>query len=186
MSSARKSAGFLDKREVPENLWIKCPETGEMVFHRDLEANQFVFPSSGYHMRMNARAAAASSSSTRGDGRRSRSPDVPLDPLKFRDERRYTERLKRRARQDRARGCGAPRRRRRRGRAARRRGAGFRLHGRLARHGRGRGDHHRRSMRPRERQQPFVVFAGSGGARMQEGVLSLMQLPRTTVAVEAS
>ena len=43
------------KKEVPENLWIKCPETGEMVFHRDLEANQYVIPASGFHMRMPAR-----------------------------------------------------------------------------------------------------------------------------------
>ena len=40
------------KRETPENMWVKCPETGEMVFYRDLEANQFVIPGSGYHMRM--------------------------------------------------------------------------------------------------------------------------------------
>ena len=43
------------KREVPENLWIKCPETGEMVFHRDLEANLWVIPNSGHHMKMPAR-----------------------------------------------------------------------------------------------------------------------------------
>ena len=50
-----KIRNLLNKREVPQNLWIKCPETGEMVFHRDLEANQFVIPGSGYHMRMNAK-----------------------------------------------------------------------------------------------------------------------------------
>jgi len=43
------------KRESAENLWVKCPETGEMVFHKDLEANQFVFPNSGYHQRLDAR-----------------------------------------------------------------------------------------------------------------------------------
>ena len=47
-----KIRNLLAKREVPQNLWIKCPETGEMVFHRDLEANQFVIPGSGFHMRM--------------------------------------------------------------------------------------------------------------------------------------
>ena len=52
-----KIRNLLAKREVPQNLWIKCPETGEMVFHRDLEANQFVIPGSGYHMRMTAQAA---------------------------------------------------------------------------------------------------------------------------------
>ena len=50
-----KIRNFLAKREVPQNLWIKCPETGEMVFHRDLEANHFVIPGSGYHMRMTAK-----------------------------------------------------------------------------------------------------------------------------------
>jgi acetyl-CoA carboxylase carboxyl transferase subunit beta len=38
-------------REVPENLWIKCPETGEMVFHKRPRGNQYVIPNSGYHMR---------------------------------------------------------------------------------------------------------------------------------------
>ncbi len=48
-----KIRGFLGaKTEVPENMWVKCPETGQMVFYRDLEANQFVIPGSGYHMRM--------------------------------------------------------------------------------------------------------------------------------------
>ena len=62
-------------------------------------------------------------------------------------------------------------------------GAGFRLHGRLARHGRRRGHRSPASRRPPTRKRPFVLFAASGGARMQEGILSLMQLPRTTVAV---
>ena len=44
----------LFKREAPENLWIKCPDTGQMVFHKDLEANHFVIPGSNYHMRMTA------------------------------------------------------------------------------------------------------------------------------------
>jgi tryptophan synthase alpha chain len=60
-----KIRSLLNKREVPENLWIKCPETGQMVFHRDLEANHFVIPGSGYHMRMSAQAALRSRSSTR-------------------------------------------------------------------------------------------------------------------------
>ena len=47
------------RREVPENLWVKCPETGQLVFYKDLEANQFVIPSSNYHMRMSATARLA-------------------------------------------------------------------------------------------------------------------------------
>ena len=56
------------KREVPENLWIKCPDTGQLVFYKDVEANQFVIPESGYHMRMSAAArrpgAGSAASST--------------------------------------------------------------------------------------------------------------------------
>ena len=82
------------KRETPENLWVKCPETGEMVFHKDLEANQFVFPGSGYHQRIDARTRFRLFFDDGDLGARCRSPQVPLDPLRFRDERRYTERLK--------------------------------------------------------------------------------------------
>src|SRR5262245_44739750 len=87
-----KIRSFL-KREVPENLWVKCPETGQMVFYRDLEANQFVIPGSNYHMRMGAtpRLKSLFDGETWFDVA---VPEVPLDPLKFRDERRYVDRLK--------------------------------------------------------------------------------------------
>ncbi len=49
-----KIRSFLNRREPPENLWIKCPETGQLVFYKDVEANQFVIPGSNYHMRMGA------------------------------------------------------------------------------------------------------------------------------------
>ena len=49
-----KIRSFLNRRESPENLWIKCPETGQLVFFKDVEANQFVIPGSNYHMRMGA------------------------------------------------------------------------------------------------------------------------------------
>src|ERR671927_598390 len=81
------------RREVPENMWIKCPETGQLVFYKDVEANQFVIPSSNYHMRMSATARLRSMF----DGEKWLDigvPEVPPDPLKFRDERRYTDRLK--------------------------------------------------------------------------------------------
>ena len=81
------------RRETPENLWIKCPETGQLVFYKDVEANQFVIPCSNYHMRMGAvpRLKAMFDGATWID---IGVPEVAVDPLKFRDERRYTDRLK--------------------------------------------------------------------------------------------
>ena len=81
------------KRELPENMWIKDPETGQMVFYRDLEANQFVVPGSGYHMRM-APDIRLKSMFDDGEYQTIALPQVPVDPLKFRDERRYLDRLK--------------------------------------------------------------------------------------------
>src|SRR3982075_4372420 len=81
------------RRETPENLWIKCPDSGQLVFYKDVEANQFVIPGSNYHMRMSAGARLKSmfDNETWFD---IAVPEVPLDPLKFRDERRYADRLK--------------------------------------------------------------------------------------------
>ena len=53
-----KIRNLLQRREVKENLWVKCPETGQLVFHKDVEANQWVIPGSNYHMRMGATSAA--------------------------------------------------------------------------------------------------------------------------------
>src|ERR1700691_3687423 len=81
------------RREVPENLWIKCPETGQLVFYKDVETNQFAIPGSNYHMRMSAAARLKTmfDNQTWFD---IAVPEVPVDPLKFRDERRYADRLK--------------------------------------------------------------------------------------------
>jgi len=178
-----KIKSLLNKREVPENLWIKCPETGEMVFHRDLEANHYVIPNSGYHMRMSAPKRLAYFFDD-GKYESVAVPDVAIDPLKFRDERRYTDRLKdartKTGLQD-----------------AILVGAGtvegvplvtavqdFDFMGGSL--GMAAGEAVIAGMEAAlKRKQPFVMFAASGGARMQEGILSLMQLPRTTAGVIA-
>lgn len=170
------------KREVPENLWVKCPETGEMVFHRDLEANQWVVPNSGYHMRMPADRRLASLFDD-GAYETVALPAVTQDPLRFRDEKRYVDRLKdarlKTGRDD-----------------AVLVGAGrvetlpvvaavqdFEFMGGSL--GMAAGEAIVRGMEEAvARHAPFVMFSASGGARMQEGILSLMQMPRTTVAVE--
>jgi acetyl-CoA carboxylase carboxyl transferase subunit beta len=177
-----KIRSILRKKEMPDNLWVKCPETGQMIYYKDLEANQFVVPGSNYHMRMSA-GSRLKSLFDEGEFETLPLPDVPADPLKFRDERRYTERLKdARSKTGLADAVLA--------------GAGrvegekivaavqdfdF-LGGSL---GTAAGEAVIAAMRAAvKRETPFILFAASGGARMQEGILSLMQMPRTTVAVQ--
>ncbi|MET0427609.1 MAG: acetyl-CoA carboxylase, carboxyltransferase subunit beta [Microvirga sp.] len=171
----------LFKRESPDNLWIKCPDTGQVVFHKDVEANQWVIPGSNHHMRISAnqRLALMFDEAQWTD---IALPEVGIDPLKFRDSKRYVDRLRdARAQtglqdsfkvglgrvedmsmtiavQDLAFITGSL------GMAA---GEAF-VTG---------------AMTAIENRTPYVVFTASGGARMQEGILSLMQMPRNTVAI---
>ena len=170
------------KREVTENMWIKCPDTGQLVFYKDVEANQFVIPSSNYHMRMSATARLRSMF----DGETWFDigvPEVPVDPLRFRDERRYTDRIK-----DARTKTGLH--------DAIKLGFGkleglgvvigvqdFDFMGGSL--GMAAGEAVVKGLETAaQKGTPFIMFAASGGARMQEGILSLMQLPRTTVAVQ--
>jgi acetyl-CoA carboxylase carboxyl transferase subunit beta len=178
-----KISSFLSKRETPENLWIKCPETGEMVFHRDLEANGWVIPGSGYHMRM---PAADRLKSLFDDGMSDpiELPQVVADPLRFRDERRYTDRLRdakaKTGREDAvllARGTMD-------GLAVVLAVQDFDFMGGSL--GMAAGEAIIKGFETAlEAALPFVLIASSGGARMQEGILSLMQMPRTTAAAIA-
>jgi acetyl-CoA carboxylase carboxyl transferase subunit beta len=177
-----KIRSFLQRRDVPENLWVKCPETGQLVFHKDVEANQWVIPNSNYHMRMGAAARLKSIF----DGETWLDialPEVATDPLKFRDERRYQDRLK-----DARAKTGL--------KDAIKLGYGkleglpvvigvqdFDFMGGSL--GMAAGEAVIRGLETAiEKYTPFILFAASGGARMQEGILSLMQLPRTTVGVQ--
>jgi acetyl-CoA carboxylase carboxyl transferase subunit beta len=181
-SVVRPKIRSLLRREVPENLWVKCPETGQMVFYKDLEANQFVIPGSNYHMRMSALARLKA---LFDDGAFDDVPlpEVPVDPLKFRDERRYTDRLKdARAKTglDDAVKLGIGRLEGQRVVAA---VQDFDFMGGSL--GMAAGEAVIKGFETAvEQGAPFVLFASSGGARMHEGILSLMQLPRTTVGVE--
>ncbi|MGI9380418.1 MAG: acetyl-CoA carboxylase, carboxyltransferase subunit beta [Methyloligellaceae bacterium] len=177
-----KIRGIWQKREVPDHLWITCPETGQMVFHKDLENNQFVVPGSGYHMRMNAKARLQSVFDS-GKFEEIALPDVPQDPLKFRDERRYQDRLKDNRSKTELKDAVCV-------------GSGelgkmsivaavqdFNFMGGSL--GMAAGEAVITGMMLAvEKRSPFILFAASGGARMQEGILSLMQMPRTTVAVQ--
>ncbi len=170
------------KRDVPENMWITCPETGKMVFYKDLEANLWVVPESGCHMRMPAEARLKHMFDS-GEYEEIALPEVADDPLKFRDSKKYSDRLKAaRAKTGRKDAMLA--------------GAG-RLEGMEVviavqdfafmggSMGMAVGEAIITAMEEAVRRHcPFVFFVASGGARMQEAILSLMQLPRTTIAVQ--
>ena len=170
------------KRQVPDNLWVKCPDTGQMVFYKDVEANQFVIPGSDYHMRMGAQQRLQH---LFDDAEFATVPvsGVATDPLKFRDGKRYNDRLKT-AKSDTGLedavlvGEGTLE-----GQAIVAAAQDFRfMAGSL---GMAAGEAVIAGMlRAVEKETPFILFAASGGARMQEGILSLMQMPRTTIAVQ--
>jgi acetyl-CoA carboxylase carboxyl transferase subunit beta len=173
----------LFKRETPENLWIKCPESGQMVFQKDVEANLNVIPSSGYHLRLDA-SARLKSMFDEAKWVDVALPDVPADPLKFRDEKRYVDRLKdsraKTGMQDAIKvGLG-----RIEGLPTVVAVQDFDFMGGSL--GMAVGEALITGMMTAvDKNIPFILFAASGGARMQEGILSLMQMPRTTVAVQA-
>jgi acetyl-CoA carboxylase carboxyl transferase subunit beta len=170
------------RRETPENLWIKCPDSGQLVFYKDVEANQFVIPGSNYHMRMGAVARLKSifDNETWFDVAL---PEVQADPLKFRDERKYVDRVRdartRTGLNDAVKvGYG-----RLEGAAVVVAVQDFDFMGGSL--GMAAGEAIVRGLELAvEKKAPFIVFAASGGARMQEGILSLMQMPRTTVAIQ--
>ena len=87
------------RRDTPENLWVKCPESGQLVFHKDLEANLMVVPGSGYHMPISSKARFEFLFDG-GVYEPLPTPEAIVDPLRFRDVKRYTDRLKRESRQD--------------------------------------------------------------------------------------
>ncbi len=169
-------------RAVPDNLWEKCPSCEQMIFHRELESRLRVCPHCDHHLRLGVDARlgmifddAAFETITL--------PKAPVDPLRFRDLRKYADRLKEaQSRTGRSEALvvahgavgalpvvavalnfefmgGSM------GVAV---GEGFLAGARLA----------------VERDATFIVICASGGARMQEGILSLMQMARTTIAVQ--
>ena len=175
-----KIRSFL-KRETPENLWVKCPESGQLVFHKEVEQNLWVVPGSGHHMRMPAQARLQM---IYDDGKWEEipTPDVQLDPLKFRDVKRYTDRLKEyRAKTERP-DCVRLTRGLLKALPVTVAVQDFDFIGGSL--GMAAGEAIIAGMEAAvERRTPFIIFTASGGARMQEGMFSLMQMPRPTVAV---
>jgi acetyl-CoA carboxylase carboxyl transferase subunit beta len=169
------------KRDVPENMWVKDPDSGEMVFYKDLEANHFIFPGSQHHHRMPVEARLKHMFDDAFEI--ITFPNVAADPLKFRDEKKYADRL----RDAKAKNNGNDSVRAGYGKVedmpmvVAAQDMSF-IGGSL---GLAAGEAIITAMRLAvSKRCPFVFFVASGGARMQEGILSLMQLPRTTIAVQ--
>ena len=171
----------MGKTDIPENLWHKCPSCEQMLFAKDLEENLHICRHCGHHKRLSGKQRLETLLD-KGSVSRFSLPKVPLDPLKFKDSKKYIDRLKDAKQKtggedaliiaegkinelpvivaifdfDFMGGSMGP--------AV---GEGFIFAARLA----------------KQRKTPFICVSSSGGARMQEGILSLMQMARTTAAI---
>lgn len=169
------------RRETSENLWIKCPETGQLVFHKDVEANLWVIPGSNHHMRITA-AQRLSITLDPGSQEDVPLPEVPADPLRFRDEKRYTDRLKENKTKTSLQDAVKVARGTLEGQPVTVAVQDFHFMGGSL--GMAAGEAIVTAVEAAvSRHTPLILFASGGGMRMQEGVLSLMQMPRATVAV---
>ncbi len=177
-----KINSLFSRREVPENLWTKCPECGTMLFHRELAANLNVCSNCDHHMAITPRERFTALFDG-GIFTEVKAPDAVTDPLHFRDQKKYPDRIK--AAQ----------------KASGEKDAMLVAEGDIARTpivaaaqdfsfmagsmGMNVGNAIiAAAQRAVELRRPLILFSASGGARMQEGMLSLMQMPRTTVAVQ--
>ena len=173
---------LFSRRDVPENLWTKCPECGTMLFHRELADNLNVCSNCDHHLAITPRSRFAALFDG-GVFNEVKVPEPVADPLQFRDQKKYPDRMK-----------------------AAQKSTGEKEAMLVAEGEMGRtpivaaaqdfsfmagsmGMYVGNAIvaaaeRAVALKRPLVLFSAAGGARMQEGILSLMQMPRTTVAVE--
>jgi len=178
-----KIRAVVTRKPVPDNLWTKCPGCEQMLFHRELEANLHVCRNCGHHLRIGATQRLEILFDD-GAFTRIELPETVVDPLKFRDRRRYLDRLKE---GQVAFGAGSD--------------AVVAAHGRIGGYpavaavfefsfmggsmGIAAGEALLAAARLAVLQEAaLIVVPASGGARMQEGALSLMQMPRTIIAAD--
>ncbi|MGN6155067.1 MAG: acetyl-CoA carboxylase, carboxyltransferase subunit beta [Sphingomicrobium sp.] len=181
LSRVRSGIPFLPKRQSADTLWHKCAKCGTMVFLKEWEDNQRVCPRCDFHDRIGPKLRFEHLFDD-SEYEIIPTPEVREDPLKFRDTKRYAERLK----ESRSK--------------TGERDALINARGKIGGHGAVIGVQDFAFMGGSmgiavgtafvtgaraaiESKVPYIIFTASGGARMQEAVLSLMQLPRTTVAI---
>ncbi|MEM8774576.1 MAG: acetyl-CoA carboxylase, carboxyltransferase subunit beta [Pseudomonadota bacterium] len=173
---------IFSRREVPENLWTKCDECGTMLFHRELRENLNVCTSCGHHMGISPRDRFTSLFDG-GVFAEITVPEPVADPLQFRDQKKYPDRMKAAQKET--------------GETE----AMLVASGEIGRTpviaaaqdfsfmGGSMGMFVGNAIIAAAEQavkhrRPLILFSAAGGARMQEGILSLMQMPRTTVAIQ--
>ena len=177
-----KINSLFSRREVPENLWTKCPECGTMLFHRELSDNLNVCTTCDHHMAISPRDRFKALFDG-GIFTEIKVPEPVTDPLQFKDQKKYPERLK-----------GAQK-------VTGEKEAMLVAEGEMGRTpivavaqdfsfmAGSMGMYVGNAIisaaeRAVKLKRPMILFSAAGGARMQEGILSLMQMPRTTVAVQ--
>ncbi len=177
-----KIKALMRKEEVPDNLWAKCPSCDHMLFHRDLSENMHVCHHCGHHMRI---GVSKRLEYLFDDGAYTKVPvpEVATDPLKFKDTKKYTDRLKEYRSKtgsqdviDVAYGQIG-------GKSAVVAAFNFAFMGGSMGMAVGEAILTAAELAVKSRCA-LIVIPASGGARMQEGILSLMQMPRSIIAVE--
>jgi acetyl-CoA carboxylase carboxyl transferase subunit beta len=177
-----KIKSLFQRRDMPENLWTKCESCGQMIFHRELKENLNVCPGCDFHMPITPRERFAALFDN-GQFTEVSVPEALADPLHFRDEKRYTDRMKDARRKTEEHEAMLVAHGEIHGLGVVCAGQDFSFMGGSM--GMAVGNALLAAAETAvARKFPVVVFAAAGGARMQEGILSLMQMPRTTIAVE--
>lgn len=180
-SKPKYSTVVVKKKDIPKGLWTKCPLSGEIIFNKELEANQMVVPKSGYHFPIGARARIAHLF----DPETFVETDAEVrsaDPLTFVDSQAYPDRIKKYEKDSglpEAVVCGTGKIH---GIAVAVAVMDFRFCGGAM--GSAAGEKITRAIEQALKQKiPCIIFSASGGARMQEGIFSLMQMAKTSAAL---
>jgi len=173
---------ILPQKDVGEHLWHKCEGCGKMIFHLELAENLHICPDCDHHLKLPAKERL-SLLFDEGVYESLPAPEVPADPLKFRDTKRYNERLKAAQTKHNRHDCVQLAKGEIQGQSAVVGVFDFAFMGGSMGTAAGQAIVEGAQLAAREKL-PYIVFVASGGARMQEGILSLMQMPRTIIAIE--
>ncbi len=180
-SKPKYSTVVIKKKDIPKGLWTKCPISGEVIFNKELESNQMVVPKSGYHFPISSRARITALFDE-GTFEENDATVRSADPLQFVDSQPYPERIKKYERDSgltEAVVCGTGKIHGIKISVA---VMDFRFCGGAM--GSAVGEKITRAIeRARELKIPCIIFSASGGARMQEGIFSLMQMAKTSAAL---